>query len=120
MHQRPVAPASRLIPRAKYWQAHLSAQRISGLSQAEYCRRSHLGKSNFTAWKNRLKSPLPASAMELVPVSIIDRRQEVDESHSSSFSGLTIVAPCGQRIEVAENFRPATLKRLLLALGDSR
>jgi len=100
----------------KFWRTHLAAQKNSGLSRAEYCRRTNLSPSTFDWWKRELRAEQPTS-VELVPVKLIGDLAAGHSRLASSFSGLTVVTGTGHRIEVAENFHPAVLERLLQALG---
>ena len=46
--------------RESYWRSHMAEWSGSGLSQAEYCRRSGLALSTFQLWKRRLKPQEPS------------------------------------------------------------
>ena len=106
------------IARERYWLSHLAAQRESGLTQREYCRRSQLSLSTFGWWKRRLRTGATIeSSPALIPVTIID--SSGPEESMSRYSGLTIVTRGGYRVEVAEDFRGDTLDRLLHFLGDA-
>ena len=101
----------------KYWQAHLSAQQKSGLTQVEYCRRNSLSKSTFGWWKHQLKKGGPASC-SLVPVSIIMEKAAASSINlnQESSAGLTLIVRSGERIEIGVDFHPPTLTRVLQTL----
>ena len=43
-----------------YWRSRVAEWSGSGLSQAEYCRRSGIALSTFQLWKRRLKPQVPS------------------------------------------------------------
>jgi hypothetical protein len=99
----------------KFWQAHLSAQQKSGLTQVEYCRRNSLSKSTFGWWKHQLNKRSSASC-SLVPVAIIkDKPASVNTGQQTS-AGLTLIARSGELIEIGVDFHPPTLARVLQTL----
>ncbi len=46
-----------MTERARYWAAQLTAWQRSGLTQAEYCRRSGIKAGSFAWWKRQLLGP---------------------------------------------------------------
>ena len=43
------------MERRQFWQSHLDAWALTGLSQAEYCRQNNLKTHRFTYWKRKYK-----------------------------------------------------------------
>lgn len=101
--------------REKFWQAHMDAQQKSGLTQAEYCRRTNLNKHTFNWWRKKSRKE-KRTTVDLVPVSIVSPWSR-QRCRSGEFAGLSIVTHTGHRVEVHENFHPAVLDRLLQVLG---
>ena len=56
MEKQKTVKAKREITRDKisFWRAHIRAQRKSGLSIAEYCRRQGLSRHRFFYWRKRI------------------------------------------------------------------
>ena len=52
-----------------YWQAHIHALAMSGLSRAEYCRRHKIAASSLRYWQKKLLLPQENQA-QLVAVSM--------------------------------------------------
>jgi len=102
----------------KFWRTHLAAQKSSGLTQKEYCRRAHLAKSTFGWWKRKLATEHPAE-MQLVPVTVIADQGDGNGQRFQGSSGLTVITQEGHRIEIENHFQPATLERLLYSLRRS-
>ena len=95
-----------------YWQGHVSAQQESGLSRAEYCRRQNLSYHALTYWRKKLARSSPASAA-LVPVPI---EKLLSPSSTGYGAGIKIILNNGGAIEVAEQFSPETLLKVLSVL----
>jgi hypothetical protein len=97
----------------RYWQAHISAQRKSGLSRAAYCKEHNLSYHAATYWNRKLSLP-EQEQTNLVPVKFssniaLNPGQPVH-------SGLKVILPNKIAIEVGDDFSPATLTKLLTAL----
>ncbi len=98
----------------RHWQAHIKAQKRSGLSRAEYCRQHKLPYHALTYWHNKL-SRTNSKNSTLVPVLLHAIKHPPVQTESS---GLKIVLPGNISVEVGNNFSPATLTRLLTTLED--
>lgn len=70
-----------LTARGRFWWKHLQQWRLSGLSQAQYCRQHQLSAGPFGWWKGRLPTTDG-------PVRPIAKRQAAGQS--SSFVELTL------------------------------
>ena len=95
-----------------YWQDHIHALAMSGLSRAEYCRHHKIAASSLGYWQKKLRRPQENQA-QLVAVSM-----PVDDYGTScdrSFA-LHLVLPGNLAIAVSDNFSPQTLTRLLATL----
>lgn len=122
------------LEKQRFWGAQLRAWQESGLTQAEFCRRQGLGCNTFATWKHRFArrkleptedlgtagcSHEP-SPVRLVPVRIrsdVEVPTFVGDAPADSRAPLTLVTEGGYRIEVGDDFAPATLARLLVTLG---
>ena len=96
------------------WQAHIGAQKQSGLSRAEYCRQHKLSYHTATYWSKKLsKKPSPQKTT-LVPVKLASSLQinAVPESRSV----LKVILPNRIAIEVDDDFSAAVLTKLLMTL----
>lgn len=80
------------------WAKHLKAQRRSGLSVAEYCRRENLSGSQFLYWRRKGTT---AQAGQFVPIG------------SKGEPKFKITTRAGTEISVPSDFEAAALKRLL-------
>ena len=98
-----------------HWQAHVKAQKQSGLSRAEYCRQYNLSYHAFTYWSRKLSSCPGGNKMTLVPVPLLPSVKQ--NSVRVESAALKIILPGKMSVEVGDNFLPTTLTRLLATLG---
>jgi hypothetical protein len=97
----------------RHWQAHISAQRESGLSRAAYCKEHNLSYHAATYWNRKLSLPAQEQT-NLVPVRF-SSNIAINPGQAAR-SGLKVVLPNKIVIEVGDDFSPVTLKKLLTAL----
>jgi transposase len=97
----------------RYWQAHISAQRKSGLSRAAYCKEHNLSYHAATYWNRKLSLP-EQEQTNLVPVKFFSNI-EINPAQTGR-SGLKVILPNKIAIEVGDDFSAATLRKLLAAL----
>jgi len=97
----------------RHWEAHLTAQKQSGLSRAEYCRQHQLSYDASTYWNQKLSKPINKGTT-LVPVAF--KPNTIKSSVSEVEATLKVVLPDKIAIEVSDDFSPATLTRLLATL----
>lgn len=45
------------MDKIEYWKKHVLAQRVSGVSQTQYCEDAGLSASSFGYWATRLRGP---------------------------------------------------------------
>lgn len=103
--------------RERFWQAHLSAWRRSGLSQREYCRRQEIDEWSLSSWKRRLAKSSP-DVVSFVPVTVTSQPALARPGVSKArFQPLTVVVGDQYRVEVGDGFSSETLSRLLAVLG---
>ncbi len=95
------------------WQAHITAQKQSGLSRAEYCRQHQLSYHAATYWYRRL-SKLTNQETTLVPVTFASSIKI--HSASTARSVLKVILPNKIAVEVDDGFSPTTLTKLLVTL----
>jgi len=98
----------------RHWQAHVMAQKKSGLSRAEYCRRHDLSYHALTYWQRKLSRP-SRQHTQLIPVPVERTTQQYQPDLSS---GITILLNNRIAIEVTEEFSPGTLSRILSVLEN--
>lgn len=97
----------------RHWQAHIFAQRKSGLSRAAYCKEHNLSYHAATYWSRKL-SQVEQKQTNLVPVRFSS--DIALNTYQTARSGLKVILPNKIVIEVGDDFSPATLKKLLTAL----
>ena len=96
-----------------FWQSHIDAWGLTGLSQAEYCRQNNLKTSRFTYWKQKLhRENLP---VEFVQISTEPANfDHVLQGNEVPCLRLTVGSQF--TIEIPDGFSPATLEQVLLTL----
>ena len=99
--------------RERHWQAHISAQRKSGLSRAAYCKEHNLSYHAATYWSRKFSLP-EQEQTNLVPVRFFSNI-EINPGQNAR-SGLKVILPNKIAIEVGDDFSPVTLKKLLTTL----
>jgi len=99
--------------RMRRWQAHITAQKQSGLSRAEYCRQHQLSYHAATYWNRRLSKPT-SQETTLVPVTFASSIKI--NSAPTARSVLKVILPNKIAVEVDDGFSPTTLTKLLLTL----
>ena len=97
-----------------YWRRRVEDWSGSGLSQAEYCRRSGIPLSTFQYWKRRLGSQIGADERSIVEVPIPATSQPV----LSDPKPFMLHVASGCRIEVGGDFDPVILKKLIVTLEE--
>lgn len=93
------------------WEGHVREWKLSGLSQAEYCREHHISIKSFGYWKRKLTKSEPGTSLV-----------EVKGFHASRIFSCTrplfLTLGGRYRIEVERGFDPETLGRLLEVLEN--
>ncbi|CAM4315750.1 hypothetical protein VRRI112168_20245 [Vreelandella rituensis] len=113
-----------LKEKRRFWHSHLEAWRDSGLSMAGYARQAGLSSKSLSYWHGKIRhESSPAATTQrprLLPVSVAaTTAPDTSESSASNDAGLCLVTRQGQRVEIATDFDPATLQRLLTVLETS-
>ena len=85
----------------RQWQAHVQSLERSGMSRAEYCRRHDLSYHALTYWQRKLAYAEHSPVLVQVPTG------------QPKNSGVSIRLNNRMRIELAEQFSPATLDKVL-------
>ena len=101
------------LRRMRRWQAHVTAQKESGLSRAEYCRQHQLSYHAATYWTRRLSKPA-SKETTLVPVTFASSIKI--NSAPATRSVLRVILPNKIAVEVDDSFSPTTLTKLLATL----
>ena len=101
------------LHRMRRWQAHITAQKESGLSRAAYCRQYQLSYHALTYWNRRLSKPV-SQETTLVPVTFASSINI--NSTPTARSVLKVILPNKIAVEVDDGFSPTTLTRLLATL----
>ena len=95
---------------------HISAWRLSGLSQRAYCRQQNICPSTFANWLRRWRKDSTAWPVTLVAVpdevcQFAQRTNNVPES-----AGLSLLVGRCCRIEIGKQFDTETFGRLITVL----
>jgi hypothetical protein len=93
----------------QFWGEQVKAWRISGVTQAQYCREHDLGLKSFGFWKGKLS--LSSSKPVFHQVRIVP-----EQNNESGSLFLNLHVSSKYRIEVQDNFNPLTLQKLLKVL----
>ena len=101
------------LRRMRLWQAHITAQKESGLSRAEYCRQHQLSYHAATYWNRRLSQPATQETT-LVPVAFSPSIKI--NSAPATRSVLKVILPNKIAVEVDDSFSPTILTKLLATL----
>lgn len=88
----------------KCWQRHVEKWKASGLSQAEYCRKSGLRSRGFGYWKRKLEKQTLPELVELAGIS------------SGADGVLKLNVGHQFQIEIPDGFSTKTLGQVLLTL----
>jgi hypothetical protein len=100
--------------KAEYWREQVALWRSSGLSQAEYSRRSGISASSLCYWKKRFGEEEPSSSVTaIVPVSLAPPSELEVEPRA-----LILHMGGGFRIEVGGDFRTSVLKKLIRTVAE--
>jgi len=98
--------------RRQFWQSHLKAWSLTGLSQIEYCRQNDLRANRFTYWKRKFQR-------ESLPVDFVRIPTEtVKSAHLFRNNEVHLRLTVGSKftIEITDGFTPVTLEQVLLTL----
>ena len=101
-------------PGVRFWHAHITAQKRSGLSRAEYCRQNKLSYHAATYWNRKLSEPVKTQKTTLVTVTFTSGIKI--NSGPATGSVLKVILPNKIAIEVDDSFSPTTLTKLLTTL----
>ena len=101
------------------WKKNLSGFRISGLTLAEYCRRTHLNEKSAGRWMNRFKSlgyekKVTEGNLEIVPLKTV-----LIGTEQKDRSGIRLTVG-DLHLELDRGFDETTLKRVLQILEERR
>lgn len=103
------------LERRKFWQYHLNAWTLTGLSQAEYCRRNNLKANRFTYWKRKFHR-------ENLPVELVQiQTGPVNSIPFSDNNRTPLRLLMGDRftLEIPDGFSPATLEQVISTLQEA-
>lgn len=102
--------ASQLAANRAYWEKQVMQWEVSGLSQAEYCRKHHLKSHKFLYWKQKM------TRQEAAPRFVQVDLHPVPEPDAAVASPLRVIFSDHLCIEVHKGFDPATLEQVILTL----
>ena len=74
--------------RRSLWENHIEQWRISGLSQAAYCRRHRLKVHRFYYWRRRLSAP--QDGVSFLPVALSSLCDIANYGTKSDLNGVTL------------------------------
>lgn len=100
------------------WAALVGEHEASGQSQRSFCAERGIGQSSLRYWRGRLRGHAGGAqeapvAARLVAVKVLE------EPPAPAGGGVVVVTSRGLRVEVAREFDPATLVRVLAALESA-
>lgn len=101
------------------WKKNLSGFWTSGLSLAEYCRRTQLNMKTASKWRNRFKAlgyekKVTEGSMEIVPLKTV-----LIGTEQKDCSGIRLTLG-DLHLELDRGFDETTLKRVLRILEERR
>ena len=85
------------MPSRKEWERIIAAQKSSGVSAAEWCRKNNLKESQFSYWRRAVKGCTEQTFVPLVP----------------GHAALKVVLSGDIKVRVPANFDAESFKRLL-------
>lgn len=104
--------AFQLAANRAYWEKQVMQWGVSGLSQAEYCRKHHLKSHQFLYWKQKM------TRQEATPRFVqVDLHPVPDPDPDAGVSSpLRVIFSDRLCIEIHKGFDPATLEQVILSL----
>lgn len=101
----------KLDPAAKrvFWKEHILRFRKSPMSRGGYCRHHGLAPHQMAYWQKRFHRQT-TDEVSFVALDIANVRP------SPAVSKLNLLTPNGYRIEIGQDFDPATLQKLIAVL----
>ena len=111
--EKPTTRQEELAEKRRFWKKHIETWQSGNLKQSEYCRRHQLKIHRFVYWKKKYKKPkLPgASFVQVYPPQVFK-----SPLHPRPTPLRVLIS--GLKIEVEPGFDPATLKQLVVTLGQ--
>lgn len=100
--------------KVSFWRKHVDDWSGSGISQADYCRRSGISLSTFQYWKRRLGRQVGVEERSIVAVPI----SAPSQLSPSNQKPLMLHVDSGFRVEVGGDFDPVILKKLIVTLEE--
>ena len=110
---KPTVRQQELAKKRRFWKDHIETWKSGGLKQSEYCRRHQLKLHCFVYWKKKFR-PVAEPGVSFVQVY---PPQIFKSPTSYRLSPLRLLVG-KYKIEVESGFDPATLKQLVVALGQ--
>jgi hypothetical protein len=102
----------------KNWQRHMEAYKLSGLSQASYCREKDLTYNMFSYWRRKLLKPRGSSReIKLVEVKRVIKRINSNPMSLSRGSSIRVWVG-GVCVEVGEDFSPVLLRQIMEVIRE--
>ena len=93
--------------KAPFWQAHITAWKTSGLSQAQYCQQQDIKFHNFAYWRTRLNQTA-APTPTLLKIGGV-----------SASSRVVLSLPLGVRLDLSASDVPTLLPVVLRTVRDT-
>ena len=112
-----------MASKREFWFQHVEAWRKGRMAQSEYARKHNLSIKSFGYYRRRYfqekeQIASPAKNASLLPVTLIpDAITEARPTVPDVITpGISLVSPGGFRIELAVNFDPQSLQKVLRML----
>lgn len=103
--------------KADFWRRHIESCTNSSLTQVQYCGNHSLALATFSYWKRKLKMTRRPKA-RFYPLTV--QPEKIINQSAPCSTGVSLNL-CNERfrIDIAENFSAATLKRLIVVLEQT-
>ena len=96
-----------------YWEKHIKAWRMSGLSRHTYCQRERLKPTTFDYWRplialghadiKAMKQPVSDNDITLVPITVKAAKHPVDIAHDAPPESIKLKSPSGWEMQLPSN-----------------
>ncbi len=98
------------------WEGHMGSWEASKISQKAYCKQHALNYQSFQYWRKRLKHKSPVRPLTVVQVGESKGLPRIMNPSRHSASSPIRFWVGGFRVEIADNFNPESLARLVQVL----
>jgi hypothetical protein len=108
-----ISRAEELEQKRSYWKQHIDSWQVTGLTQAEYCRRHNLKHHQLVYWKKRFSHT--ETGVSFVPLKLEDL---LDRPAQPDLASLCLVIDHHFKVEIRAGFDAQLLRQLIVALRE--